>query len=146
MALMLNKTRVFRSTMPGDDTIIESVLRYPSSDEESAFLAARSEVSTKDERISPDESNVKARAELYDILVVDIKGKYIEGDVEKDFSYDNPPPPEWLAELCQIQGRKMSDKTKGWQLKDAIPDMYKHFCIMVLVENLKRVDEKTKKK
>lgn len=145
MALTLNKTKVFRSTLPGDKDIFESVIRIPTPDEESAFLAARSELITKDGKTTPLDASIEARAELFDILVVDIKGTYEDNGETKEFSNENPMPKETLQAICEASGRVMSDPAKGWQVKDAIPKMYKHYCILLLVENM-QLDEKTKKK
>lgn len=142
MALMLNRTKSYRATLPGDTDVIESILRLPTAIEENAFLKARIEYSGK--RGDVIDNGLESRCQLYDILVVDIKGKYQDGEEVKDFSNDNPLPQEWLSQMCESSGRSMSDK-KGWQVKDLIPAGYKQNCILALIENI-QVEEDLKKK
>ena len=143
MALMLNKTKTYRCHLPGDTDIIESVLRIPTAIEENAFLKARLEYSGK--RGDVIDNGLESRCQLYDILVIDIKGKYEDNGELKDFSNDSPIPETLLSGFCESTGRVMSEKTKGWQVKDLIPAGYKQNCILSLFENY-QVDEETKKK
>ena len=144
MALMLNKKKVYRATLPGDTDVIESVLRAPTAIEENAFLKARIEYSGK--RGDVIDNGLESRCELYDILVIDIKGKYQDGEETKDFSNDSPIPKELLSQFCESTGRVMSDKLKGWQVKDLIPAGYKQGCILKLIENIQAEEEDLKKK
>lgn len=143
MALMLNKTKHYRATLPGDTDPIESILRQPTAIEENAFLKSRLEYSGK--RGDVIDNGLESRCELYDILVVDIRGKYEANGEVKEFSSDNPIPQETLASFCESGGRLMCDKSKGWQVKDLIPAGYKQNCILTLIENI-QVDEDLKKK
>ena len=90
------------------------------------------------------DNGLESRCQLFDILVIDIKGKYEDNGETKEFSNDNPIPINLLTAFCESTGRAMSDK-KGWQVKDLIPQAYKQNCILSMVENV-QVEEDFKKK
>lgn len=142
MALMLKKLE-YAARLPGDEDIIKSILRQPTAIEENAFLKSRLEYSGKKGDVI--DNGLEARCELYDVLVLDIQGKFQDGEEIKEFSNDNPIPKELLAQFCEQTGRIMSDKSKGWQVKDLIPQAYKQNCILTLIENI-QVEEDLKKK
>lgn len=76
-----------------DGDVMTAVLRKPTAVEESEFRKGRFELD-KHGRITKETNySQESRCELFDILLVDLKGKYLDADgKKKDFSFASPIP------------------------------------------------------
>lgn len=115
--MALGKKTITYEGLDTEGDKLNSVLRMPTAEEETAFRKSRFLMNSKG-RVAKDLS-LEARVAFYDLLLVDVHGVWADEKGEKkEFSKNNPPP----ADLAL-------------PLKDYAGVGYKENCIIYLFEN-----------